>query len=640
MTPRLEIAKRRRRMVRAGWSRTELVAGLLIIAVAFAVGVPGLLQMRESARRATCLARFGTVALALRAYHDTHRSFPPAAIWARGENGTLALHKSKRLDRFVRANWAMLLLPHLGNGELLRGADFDRPIAAEKNAVLRESSIDVFTCPSDEFNRRDNPYQLRTLRGQTIPFARGNLGINGGTNSIYTDAGSTSTPTGDHAHVTIDPASKRFEFFGNGVAGFNRAFRLDEFHNGQSTLVLLDEIRAGVDAVDPRGTWALGHIASSVTWGHGVNGDAYGPNNPWARSDDIMGGPELNERIGPEELIRLGMPCVSYLDENQNATARSRHPGGVHVAFVDGHGYFVVDQIDPALWQVLHSRETPPGVLANAVPAKLAWAGCDEDARTPAPSEQTPAAEGGFSNSIGMEFTSLPVGEFMMGLPDRGRDGDIPPESPPHRVRFDHPVVMARREVTQDQYERVIGTNPSHHVKAVVGESWTSQFPVESVTWEEAVAFCEKLSDLPDEKAAGRRYRLPTEAEWEYGCRAGARTPYAMPTALAEKPLEGDAAGLRSNVPVSETGRWKPNGFGLYDMRGNVWEWCADWFDRDYYSRSPLTSPKGPPSGYLKVVRGGDWIYVGEGCFINYPILAPWKSSPFIGFRVVCEQTR
>jgi formylglycine-generating enzyme required for sulfatase activity len=71
-------------------------------------------------------------------------------------------------------------------------------------------------------------------------------------------------------------------------------------------------------------------------------------------------------------------------------------------------------------------------------------------------------------------------------------------------------------------------------------------------------------------------------------------------------------------------------------MRGNAWEWTADWFDRDYYGRSRVDDPAGPREGYLKVVRGSDWIYCGEGCFINYPILAPWKSSPFIGFRVVC----
>ena len=90
-------------------------------------------------------------------------------------------------------------------------------------------------------------------------------------------------------------------------------------------------------------------------------------------------------------------------------------------------------------------------------------------------------------------------------------------------------------------------------------------------------------------------------------------------------------------LPGVKVGSYPANEFGLHDMRGNVWEWCADWFDRGYYSRSPRDDPQGPAAGYLKVVRGGDWIFVGEVCRINYPIMSPWQRSPFVGFRVVCE---
>ena len=84
-------------------------------------------------------------------------------------------------------------------------------------------------------------------------------------------------------------------------------------------------------------------------------------------------------------------------------------------------------------------------------------------------------------------------------------------------------------------------------------------------------------------------------------------------------------------------GSYPANAFGLCDMRGNVWEWCDDWFDRDYYARSPVEDPLGPADGYVKVVRGGDWKFVGEQCLIDYPVAAPWASNRFVGFRVVCE---
>ncbi len=161
----------------------------------------------------------------------------------------------------------------------------------------------------------------------------------------------------------MDDQDRRFELWGNGVAGINKSFSFDNFENGLSTLVALEEVRSGIHPLDSRGVWSLGQIGGSITWAHGVNGDAFGPNNQWERSDDILGCGNLHEILGSETLTRERMPCVHYVDSNQQATSRSMHPGGVHVAFLDGSVRFISDGIDPGLWHVLHSRETPKEVF-------------------------------------------------------------------------------------------------------------------------------------------------------------------------------------------------------------------------------------------------------------------------------------
>ena len=153
-------------------------------------------------------------------------------------------------------------------------------------------------------------------------------------------------------------------------------------------------------------------------------------------------------------------------------------------------------------------------------------------------------------------------------------------------------------EVTQEQYERVMGKNPSRFKGP--------QLPVERVSWKAAVSFCTKLSAFPEEQAAGRTYRLPTEAEWEYACRAGSTTDFCFGD--AEWGLD-DYAWYEDNSDhrTHPVGQKRPNAWGLYDMHGNVWEWCADWHDEAYYEASPVDDPQGPATGVDRVGRGGSW---------------------------------
>ena len=180
-------------------------------------------------------------------------------------------------------------------------------------------------------------------------------------------------------------------------------------------------------------------------------------------------------------------------------------------------------------------------------------------------------------------------------------------EFPQHRVAITQPFYMGMFEVTQEQYEAVMGGHPSHHRQA-------EQLPVENVSWPEAVRFCRKLSELPAEKSSGRTYRLPTEAEWEYACRAGTTDLFPFETDRVLEQANVDGVNVRGECPnclgyPQPVGQYPPNNFGLHDMNGNVWEWCQDSFDENEYSNSRTFDPKGPQIGKFHILRGGSFEY-------------------------------
>ena len=298
------------------------------------------------------------------------------------------------------------------------------------------------------------------------------------------------------------------------------------------------------------------------------------------------------------------------------------------------------------------------------------------------------------TNSIGMKLTLIPAGEFMMGSGESalqtatffknnyGMDllgqEDFMNEHPQHRVRITKPFYMGTYHITRDQFRRFVsesgyktdaengfepgakGWYPAKHKMMLNKDySWrnagfeqTDEHPVVNVSWNDAVAFCEWLS-----RKEGKAYRLPTEAEWEYACRAGTTTRYYSgddPETLAKVANVADAtfrAGFPGFNPVlfttikasdgyvytSAVGQLKPNAFGLYDMHGNAGQWCADRYDLRYYGNSPTDDPKGPEVGSARVFRGGSWF--------KGPLLARSAARHFtewpsdrdntIGFRVV-----
>jgi len=227
-------------------------------------------------------------------------------------------------------------------------------------------------------------------------------------------------------------------------------------------------------------------------------------------------------------------------------------------------------------------------------------------------------------------FVWLPPGRFVMGSPDSEQDryGD---EGPQTVVTLTHGFYLCQHEVTQAEYQAVIGSNPSYF-------TGDPNHPVENVTWYDATNYCAKLTAA--ERAAGRLpagyvYRLPTEAEWEYACRAGTTNRFSFGddpgyTRLGEYAWYSANSGGQTH-PV---GQKRPNGWGLYDMHGNVWEWCLDWYGN--YPGGGVTDPKGPGSGSYRVVRGGSWGPGGRGCRSAFRGgYAPGDRGSLFGFRAV-----
>ena len=224
-----------------------------------------------------------------------------------------------------------------------------------------------------------------------------------------------------------------------------------------------------------------------------------------------------------------------------------------------------------------------------------------------------------------MHFVRAGGGEFLMG--SRNCGGSVIEECPRHRVHVS-PFLIGKYEVTQDEYFSIMGTNPSR--KAAGG-----RYPVSNVSWFDAKEFCSRFSRKYSVKA-----RMPTEAEWEYACRAGTETDFYW----GDEPdgrycryfhNSGAAEGHGGSAPV---GTVLPNRLGLFDMSGNLWEWCLDNYDIKYYSISPYRDPKGPEEGPLKVLRGGSW---NDGGFYMRSDLrnagGPAIGDEFRGFRVVLE---
>jgi formylglycine-generating enzyme required for sulfatase activity len=261
----------------------------------------------------------------------------------------------------------------------------------------------------------------------------------------------------------------------------------------------------------------------------------------------------------------------------------------------------------PAIWQMM---------------LVIVASGCGrESGMAPATDKEISFDLGG---GVRLELVQIPAGEFRMGSPDSDKYANSD-EKPQHRVRITKPFYLGKYPVTQEQWEAVMGSNPSQFKGP--------KNPVERVSWDDCQHFLEKLNA---KLADHRKFRLPTEAQWEYACRAGSTACYCFgdkASRLSEYAWYNQNSGNKSH-PVGEK---KPNAWGLYDMYGNVWQWCADRYDGGYYSLSPTDDPLGPCEGNARrVFRGGSWEHGTGHCRSAYRgSHAPGRQIDHLGFRVL-----
>jgi len=232
---------------------------------------------------------------------------------------------------------------------------------------------------------------------------------------------------------------------------------------------------------------------------------------------------------------------------------------------------------------------------------------------------------------VPLTFTLIPAGEFLMGSP--ASEPERLPAETLHKVQLTHPFMLLTTPVTQAQWDALLGekSNPSRF--------HGDDLPVASVTWTDAVKFCTALSARED-----KTFHLPTEAQWEFACRAGTTTPFWFGNAISPARANyngnilysGGGGGSDYRVTTTPVDTFKPNPWGLYDMHGNVWQWCSDWLGE--IPAADATDPLGPDYGTARVLRGGSWAdtprFLRSACRESTP---PDQSRIHIGFRVVLE---
>ena len=343
-----------------GFTIVELLVVIAILAILMGLLLPAVQQSRECARRIKCQNNLKQIGIALHNYHDVHGVLPPGSVWTGlGEpygGGGIPLGTFDRVamgispgtepDR-LHSSWVIALLPFLDQTTLLNAFDMTQPVDAAANAKARSTVLSVVLCPSDTYNNA--PYERALLAGTTgHTYARGNYGYNLGYDNVCFRF-QAHCPDGFNSG-TNDLMNTNATVSGSGIGGINVYFGFKHFPNGLSNIVGIDEIRAGIEPLDPRGTWALGMPAGNMT-----AVETPGPNSD--QDDIITSCTMLILRYSQTALERMGMPCADApVPGNLAAAARSMHPGLVNTLRLDGSVSPVQNSVDSGVWKQMHSR--------------------------------------------------------------------------------------------------------------------------------------------------------------------------------------------------------------------------------------------------------------------------------------------
>ena len=274
------------------------------------------------------------------------------------------------------------------------------------------------------------------------------------------------------------------------------------------------------------------------------------------------------------------------------------------------------------------SKKQPTTQTSTAAKKQTTTKTSAKKTSAPAPtigtSSYTPVVKTYEANGLSFQMVEVRGGTFTMGATnEQGSDADDS-EKPAHSVTLSS-YYIGKTEVTQELWQAVMGSNPSYHKG--------DRKPVENVSWEDCRTFISKLNSL-----TGKKFRLPTEAEWEFAARGGIKSKgykYSGSNSF------GDVAWYLKNSgdTTHDVGTKSPNELGLYDMSGNVWEWCNDWYDFQYYSSSPSNHPTGPSSGTNRVRRGGCWYFNASYCrSSNRVSSSPGNRFDVLGLRLCLSE--
>ena len=288
-----------------------------------------------------------------------------------------------------------------------------------------------------------------------------------------------------------------------------------------------------------------------------------------------------------------------YIYKEKNRIGLSPVQGGTVDVNASTSNYFIVIRDNGNILVCLNGKEYPMRSVNNSATQST----YDQLART----LNNPSTTSNRTFTVnGVSFTMVYVqgGTFTMGATSEQGSDAFDDEKPAHSVTLSS-YMIGQTEVTQALWQAVMGNNPSYH-------TGDSRRPVEQVSWDDCQTFLRKLNSL-----TGQRFRLPTEAEWEFAARGGVNSrgyKYSGSNTLGNVAWYDDNSGDTTH-PV---GTKQPNELDIYDMTGNVWEWCNDKWDSDYYSSSPSSNPQGPSSGSTRVLRGGSWCYDARSCRVSY----------------------